>query len=161
VLSGETSAIERAVQVLEDEHFLQAVIIERQVPMHSSLFEPVGKSFRAVLEGLDFATPRLPYLPNRHGELHAEPTKADFVDLLSSHVHQPVLWRKSIDLVMQTWPDAVLVEVGPKAVLYNLLDRKWHRGVSKLHTDTNEDKAAHLDEVFASLRSQGSKGSEE
>jgi len=158
VLSGETAAVEEAVRVLEDEHFIQAVIIERQVPMHSSLFEPVGRAFREVLEGLDFASPRLPYLPNRVGRLLHEPTQAEFVELLSSHVHRPVLWRKSIDLVVESWPDVVLVEVGPKAVLYNLLDRKWHRGVHKLHTDTNEDKAAQLDQVIATLRSHGAKG---
>ncbi|MBW2528600.1 MAG: ACP S-malonyltransferase [Deltaproteobacteria bacterium] len=158
VLSGETKAIERAVQVLEDEHYLQAVIIERQVPMHCSTFQPVGVEFRKVLETLDFAKPRLPYLPNRLAELLPEPSKSDFVDLLSTHVHEPVLWKKSIDLVVETFPDPVLVEVGPKRVLFNLLDRKWHRGVAKLHTDTNEDKAAHLEQVLAELGAGGAKG---
>lgn len=156
VLSGESAAIEQAVAVLEEEHYLQAVIIEQQVPMHSSLFEPVGAAFRSTLEQLDFRLPRLPYLPNRLAELLREPTPDDFIDLLSTHVHQPVLWQRSVDLVLETWPDATLVEVGPKAVLYNLLDRKWHRGVAKLHTDSTDDKAAHLGTVIATLQELGS-----
>jgi [acyl-carrier-protein] S-malonyltransferase len=152
VISGDTAAVEEAVRVLEDELGVHAVMIERQVPMHSSLFEPVGARFRQALARVPFQRPRLPYLPNRLAELIAEPSTAQLVDLLSSHVHQPVLWARSIDLVVRTWPDLTLVEVGPKAVLFNLLDRKWHRGVRKLHTDSTKDTAAQLEQVLQQLR---------
>jgi [acyl-carrier-protein] S-malonyltransferase len=151
VISGDTAAVEAAMRLLEDELGLQAVLIEQQVPMHSSLFEPVGARFRQVLEAVAFRQPRLPYLPNRLGELMPAPSKAELVELLSSHVFRPVLWHKSIDLVVQTWPDLTLVEVGPKAVLFNLLDRKWHREVRKLHTDSTKDTEAHFEQVLAQL----------
>lgn len=151
VIAGELGLVEEVVAALEDELYIQAVIIERRVPMHSSLFEPVGAHFREYLQGLTFQSPELPYLPNRLGAFVPEPDQQQFVDLLSSHVHQPVLWRQSIDLVVETWPELVLVEVGPKAVLFNLLDRKWHRHTTKLHTDSNDDTAAHLDQIIAEL----------
>jgi [acyl-carrier-protein] S-malonyltransferase len=152
VLSGEAAAIERAVELLEEEHFINAVIIERQVPMHCSIFAPVGTRFREYLQGVPFARPARPYVPNRLAQILTNPEPKQLVELLSTHVHQPVLWQASVDLVLEHWPDAVLVEVGPKTVLYNLLDKKWHRDVRKYHTDTVEHTADHVAQLVASLR---------
>ncbi len=154
VLSGATEALETAMELLEEEHYVEATVIEKQVPMHSSLFAPVAESFRAFLETVQFNKPRLPYLPNRTAERIVEPTSEQFVTLLSEHVCKPVEWRKSIDLVMADQPDSILLEVGPKRVLFNLLDRKWHRGVSKLHLDSSEDTAAHLEQLLEQLRAK-------
>ena len=64
-----------------------------------------------------------------------------------------MLWGESIDQVLDRWPDAFLLEVGPRAVLTNLLDKKWHPGVRKAAMDSKDDTAAHLAELFARLRS--------
>ena len=151
VLSGETEALEAALQILEDDYYVQATIIERQVPMHCSIFSPVGEAFRQHLETVTFNEPKLPYIPNALGRLLDHPTQEDFVELLSTHVHRPVLWRKSIDLVLERWPDATFVEVGPLSVLFNLLNNKWHR-FRKLHSDTAEDTGAHLQLITGELR---------
>ncbi|MBI4700268.1 MAG: ACP S-malonyltransferase [Deltaproteobacteria bacterium] len=152
VLSGDAAAIERALGILEAEHFVEAVVIEREVPMHSSLFVPVGAKLREFLSTVSFRAPRLPYLPNRLGQFVDAPPPAQLVELLSTHVHRPVLWRQSIDLVLRRWPDAVLVEVGPRAVLHNLLDKKWHPGVRRYHLDSTERTGEHLAQVLARLR---------
>ena len=151
VLSGEQAALERALQIIEEELYVQATVIERHVPMHCSIFEPVGQSFRRHLEQVTFAAPRLPYLPNRLGREQPDPNRETFIELLATHVHRPVLWRASIDRVVERWPDAVFVEVGPLSVLHNLLDRKWHRN-RKLHTDSAEQTDQHLKQVIDELR---------
>ncbi|PCC75829.1 [acyl-carrier-protein] S-malonyltransferase [Nannocystis exedens] len=151
VLSGDAAAVEAAVALLEDEHYVVPTIIERQVPMHSSLFEPVGAALRPHLQRARFKAPRLPYLPNRRGEFVPAPTAAEFVDLLEEHVHTPVLWRKSIDRVAERHPGAVFIEVGPRQVLHNLLDRKWSTR-PKYATDSRDDAASHLAGVLAALR---------
>jgi [acyl-carrier-protein] S-malonyltransferase len=152
VISGETAALDEAVRLLEEELFLQPVIIERQVPMHASIFRPAGEQFRAYLSGLSFQQPKTPYLPNRLGHIKESPTQEDFVDLLSSHVYCPVLWRHSIDFLVERHPDAVFVEVGPRGVLYNLLDRRWHRDIRKFKMDSAQETAVHQQEVLAALR---------
>jgi [acyl-carrier-protein] S-malonyltransferase len=152
VLSGETAAIEEAMRLLDEEGLAQAVVIEQQVPMHCSIFKPVGDRFRSHLEQVLFRQPTLPYLPNRTAELLEAPSPAELVDLLSTHVHHPVLWARSIDLVVSRWPDPMLVEVGPKSVLYNLIDRKWHPGIRKACTDSSKDTEAHLAELIKKLR---------
>jgi len=151
VLSGERAALDEALRILENEHYVQAVVIEREVPMHCSTFGPVGARLRRHLETLRFAAPRLPYLPNRLGRILGDPTAATMVELLATHVHHPVLWRQSIDFIVDRWPDAVFVEVGPMSVLYNLLDRKWHKS-HRLRTDSAEGTPAHLGEVVSELR---------
>src|SRR5690606_27416687 len=151
VLSGDAAAIEAAVALLEDEHFVVPTIIERQVPMHASLFEPVGLAVRPHLQEARFRAPRLPYLPNRRGEFVTAPTPGEFADLLEAHVHTPVLWRKSIDRVAERHPGAVFVEVGPRQVLHNLLDRRWHAR-PRYATDNRDDAAGHRAAVLAAPR---------
>lgn len=151
VVAGDPKALDEAIRLADDELYIEGVIIEKQVPMHASSFAPVGDVFRNHLSGVDFRKPEIPYLPNRLGHIVDEPSQDLFVDLLSTHVHKPVFWRKSVDFLMEKHPDATLVEVGPKAVLYNLLDRKWHKGVQKYKTDTREETLAHIQEIAKSL----------
>lgn len=153
VLSGEHEALQEALRILEEEFYVQATVIERRVPMHCSIFEPVGQRFRRHLEQVTFARPHLPYLPNRLGCEQPDPDRSTFVELLATHVHQPVLWRNTIDWVAGRCPDAVFVEVGPLSVLHNLLDRKWHRN-RKLHTDSAEETDRHLHQVIDELRAR-------
>lgn len=154
VLSGEADAVMEAIRIVEEETFAQSRIIERQVPMHCSIFEPVGRAFREVLERTPFKRPRLPYLPNRLAELLVEPDRAMFVDLLASHVFRPVLWRRSIDLLAASIDEPVFVEVGPMAVLHNLLDRKWLRA-TRHHLDSAEDTPAQVASVLSALNRDG------
>jgi [acyl-carrier-protein] S-malonyltransferase len=154
VLSGDARAVEEAIRILEDEHYVQAVVIERQVPMHASIFEPVGAAFRRHLETVRFERPRRPYLPNRLGRVLERPSREDFVELLATHVHRPVLFRDSIDHLVARVGDAAFIEVGPMATLHNLLDRKWH-AVKRLHTDSVEDTARHFEGVVAQALEAG------
>lgn len=152
VLAGEHAALDEAIRLADDELYIEGVIIERQVPMHASMFAPVGKEFRSYLEGIPFQSPNLPYLPNRLGRFVEQADSKTLVDMLSTHVHKPVLWRASIDFLMEQQPDSILVEVGAKAVLHNLLDRKWHKGVKKFKTDSREETSAHLQSVVESIQ---------
>jgi [acyl-carrier-protein] S-malonyltransferase len=151
VIAGEQRAVQEALRILEDEHFVQPVIIDNQLPMHSSLFEPVGRAFRRYLERIEFLRPVRPYVPNRLGELIVDPDPQTFVELLSTHVHSRTYWRKSIDRIAELHPDAFFLEVGPKKVLHNMLDKKWRRN-EKLFVDGGDVPLEHLMTVIESLR---------
>jgi [acyl-carrier-protein] S-malonyltransferase len=152
VLAGEMTALQEAIRLADDELYIEGVIIERQVPMHASVFGSVGQRFRKCLQKLPFVQPKKPYIPNRLAKLINSPTSETFIDLLATHVHHPVLWRASIDMLMEQFEDLVFVEVGVKAVLHNLFDRKWHKGVKKFKTDSRENSVQHLQEVVESLQ---------
>lgn len=140
VIAGSPPAIEAASAILDEEHGVECKIIERRVPMHASFFAPVAAALRPALDLAPFRAPRSPYLPNVTGRFEHAPTPARFADLLARHVHSPVLFRASIDLLAEESPGAAFVEVGPRAVLFNLLSRKWRSG-ARFKTDTTNDRA--------------------
>lgn len=143
VLSGERAALERALDLLEREHFIEGVVIEPRIPMHSSRFEPVGHALRPVLDQVGWKSPTRPYLPNVLGRFVEDPGPAQFVTLLSQHVHRPVLWRQSIDCIAGHVERAVFVEVGPRRVLCNILNKKWRRE-PRFATDPGDERPASL-----------------
>lgn len=150
VVSGERDAVAAAIRIAEEEYYAQGVVIERRIPMHSSMFDRVAARYRAHLDDVRFRRPRLPYLPNRLGCLLGTPTREQFVQLLSEHVRHPVLWRLSVDHVREHWRDATFVEVGPMSVLKNLMNRKWCRNRTYC-TDRREGTALHLEQLVAEL----------
>jgi [acyl-carrier-protein] S-malonyltransferase len=150
VLSGERTALELALGLLEREHFIEGVIIEPRIPMHSSRFEPVGRALRTVLERVRWHSPAKPYLPNVVGRFVEDPGPAQFVALLSQHVYRPVLWRHSIDFIADHVEDAVFVEVGPRRVLCNLLSKKW-RSNPRFATDLGEGEPVSLEQLIEEL----------
>lgn len=150
VISGERAAVEAALNILEEEFYVPGVVIEPRIPMHSSRFAPVAAAFRTELERAPWKMPQRPYLPNVYGHAVDAPSADDLVEALSLHVHSPVLWRASLEVLTDGHPDAVFVEVGPRAVLHNLLGRKWlaHR---KHKTDGRGDLHAHFAAVVEEL----------
>jgi acyl transferase domain-containing protein len=112
--------------------------------MHSPLFEGVVAEFRQALERVCWTQPKNDYLPNVLGDFVPLPSADVFVNLLSDHIRKPVLWKKSIESLCRDVPDAVLVEVGPKSVLYDLLGRRWINR-PRFKTDNPDD----FEESFA------------
>ncbi len=125
VIAGTCAAVQVASEIVREELGCECVTIERSLPMHSSLFRPVASGLAPVLRAAPWRTPRLPYLPNALGDFVHEPSPKRLCELLALHVYRPVLWRASIESALRAHPDAVFVEVGPRAVLHNLLARKW------------------------------------
>lgn len=151
VLAGDPKAVERAAQVLEEEHAAHVVTIERRVPMHCSRFSPVAEAFRPHLAAAAWKEPRCAYLPNVVGSRIEAATPADFVRCLSEHVHRPVRWRTSIEQLHACCPEAVFIEVGPRNVLHNLLSKRW-LPVSRLRTDDDVDPVATFTATVDALR---------
>jgi [acyl-carrier-protein] S-malonyltransferase len=150
VLSGERAALELALDLLEREFFIEGVIIEPRIPMHSSRFEPIGRALGTVLEQVAWKAPGGPYLPNVVGRFVQDPGPAEFVTLLSQHVYRPVRWRHSIDFVAAHVEDASFVEVGPRRVLCNMLNRKW-RTNPRFAADPGKEGPASLEALIEGL----------
>ena len=147
VIAGEHQAVEAVMRLIEDEEpAVAAIVIENRIPMHTPLFRSVSAAFRPTLDSHAFLPFRKPYIPNVLGEPIETLDAGTVRDLLQRHVFQPVHWRKSIDHLVAHAPDARFIEVGPGAVLYNLLQRRWH-GNQRFHTD-NPDR---LDGRFARI----------
>jgi [acyl-carrier-protein] S-malonyltransferase len=139
VIAGARAAIDAASAILEDEFGgVECRVIEQRVPMHASIFAPVATALRPKLDHARFRMPGRPYLPNVLGRFEEEPHAPRIADLLAQHVYSPVLFRASIDFLAERYPDAAFIEVGPRAVLYNLLNKKWRKN-PRFKTDAPED----------------------
>jgi [acyl-carrier-protein] S-malonyltransferase len=153
VLSGDADAVAWAAATLEDEHGACTAVIEHRVPMHSPLMIDVGRRFRTALARAAWRAPSLEYLPNVNATPMATPTADDLARLLGAHVSEPVLWDASMNVMVARHPDATFVEVGPGAVLYNLVGRTW-KGVARLRIDALDhgDPRAHFAATVEALR---------
>jgi [acyl-carrier-protein] S-malonyltransferase len=127
VLTGARDAVAAAVSIAEEELYARAVVIEHRIPMHCSLFRPVAERYRAALRAAPLRSPTKPYVSNVLGAVVAEPTPDLLRELLERHVHEPVRFRESIEAIAARHPDAAFVEVGPRSVLHDLLDRRWRK----------------------------------
>lgn len=151
VIAGDHAAVEAAAELINGEGMgVQIVVIERRIPMHTIMFAPVANDFRAHLEGAAWRRPGKPYIPNVLAEMINSPAAGDIVPLLVRHVFKPVQWRRSIDLLVNQYPDACFVEIGPGGVLFNLLQKSWHK-VPKFKTDRPDDLVAHLSATITEL----------
>ena len=143
VIAGEAGAVCEAARIADVELGVSATVIERRLPMHTSLFRPVAARLHELLGDVRWRSPVRAYVSNVTGGFVERPTAAELRDLLARHVHSPVRWRESIDAIVARVPNAVFVEVGPKAVLYNLLQRRWHSN-RKFATDLEPRDTTHL-----------------
>jgi [acyl-carrier-protein] S-malonyltransferase len=154
VVSGTLSALDELQRLIENEDYAQTRFLNRDLPMHSSLFEAVARKFREPLA----ATPvRLPfagkYLPNVLGDVFEVSHPDDVRELLSRHVAEPVQWARSIDLLVRELPSAEFVEVGTNTILCDLLKSGW-RGARYMAVDVRSARARRIDQHGASGRKE-------
>ncbi|WP_156647688.1 ACP S-malonyltransferase [Methylobacterium sp. Leaf87] len=151
VISGTRQGVEAALEILEDEYFVQGVVIDHNIPMHSSLFVGVAQKFGEHLARGAWRQARGFYLSNVTAVPIEDPSPAVLTELLTAHVHSPVLWRQSVEAVVARHPDAVFIEVGPRRVLYNLLQSKWVSN-RKLKTDGESGAAPDFAAIAVALK---------
>ena len=153
VVAGDADAVTWVAARLEDEYGAHTTVIERRVPMHSPLMRGVGAAFAASLAAAAWQRPALAYLPNVSATPVHAATPADFVEHLTAHVSAPVLWDRSVDGAAAAHGAATFVEVGPGAVLHNMLGRAW-KGLRRARLDADDglDPRQHFAHTVEGLR---------
>jgi [acyl-carrier-protein] S-malonyltransferase len=157
VLSGEHSAVEAAAARVEEEAYAQVRVIDSRLPMHSRIFRPAAEEFRSALDRVHWQAPKLPYAPNVDGCLVASPTADIIVDRLYRHVFTRVRWSHVVGAMVERFPGAAFVELGPKSVLHDLFSREY-RNVRSFHTDDAEGGFAAFRPVVDALRNVRARG---
>jgi [acyl-carrier-protein] S-malonyltransferase len=149
-VSGDREAVDAVLEALGSNHVQHSYIDER-LPAHSPLMADAAAQFRQSLERATWGTPRLPYVPNTLARLLPQPSRDKFVDALARQLHQPVLWRESLDLVTGTAPEPFLVEVGPKTFLHGLATAGWLTCPARA-TDSAQGFGPHFARLVQELR---------
>lgn len=120
VISGDTDAVEHAVQLAKEKGCRLAKILPVSGAFHSPLMKPALEGLKNRLEEISFNDPRCPFYSNAT----AEPTGDASVvkDQLIAQLTSPVRWTQTL-LNMQKNGITEFVEIGPGKVLQGLVKR--------------------------------------
>jgi len=118
VISGHTTAVERATRLASERGAKRAIMLSVSAPFHCSLMKPAQDRLAVDLQSLGFQTPGVPIVCNVDAELVENADRAQ--DALVRQVTGAVKWdpsmRRLITKGIQTF-----VEVGPGKVLCGLM----------------------------------------
>ena len=143
VISGATSAVERAVALAPDHGIKRAVMLPVSAPFHSPLLSPAAETMAAAFEEVPFMPLAVPVVCN----VTARPVHeaGDVPGLLVRQVTAMVRWRESV-LHMAGEGVDTLIEVGAGKVLTGLA-RRIDRGLGASSVGTVADVEALLEQA--------------
>jgi [acyl-carrier-protein] S-malonyltransferase len=120
VLSGDTEAVERAVEIAPGKGAKRAIMLSVSAPFHCALMAPAADAMATALAEVTLHPPRLPLIANVTAEATDDP------DIIRQHlvtqVTTMVRWRESV-LCMRDRGVDTLVELGAGKVLTGLTRR--------------------------------------
>ena len=120
VLSGETKAVERAVEVAKAKGVKRAMMLPVSAPFHCRLMRPAAEAMAEALSKVAVRPPRVPLVANVRAEPISDPTV--IVRSLIEQVTDTVRWRESVLFMVQAGV-TTFYEVGAGKVLAGLIRR--------------------------------------
>ncbi len=120
VLSGEKSAVERAVEIARAHGVKRAMMLPVSAPFHCSLMRPAADAMVEALSQVAVRPPRVPLVTNVQAQPVSDP--AAIVRCLVAQVTGTVRWRESVLFMVQAGV-AMFYEVGAGKVLAGLIKR--------------------------------------
>ena len=121
VISGETSGVERAMELAKEAGAKRAIKLPVSGAFHSPLMQPAVVGLTNAIATSAFTDPLYPVYSN----VTAEPatTAVEAKDLLLRQLTSPVRWSTEVRNMAAQFPEALFVEMGPGNVLTGLMGR--------------------------------------
>jgi len=120
VLSGDKSAVERAVDVAKARGVKRAMMLPVSAPFHCALMQPAAQVMAEALSRVAVTPPRVPLIANVLAAPVMDP--AAIVQALVEQVTGTVRWRESVTVMAQAGVTA-FYEIGSGKVLAGLIKR--------------------------------------
>ncbi|MDA8637357.1 ACP S-malonyltransferase [Rhodospirillales bacterium] len=143
VISGKTSAVERAVEVAKEKGAKRAMLLQVSAPFHCPMMAPAAEVMADALSKVDVSAPVVPLIANVTAGPVSDP--AEIQRLLVEQVTGMVRWRESVE-TMKTMGVDTLIEVGSGKVLSGLARR-----IDRELTATNVGSPADVEAFLGSL----------
>jgi len=137
VISGDKSAIERAVDIAKSRGAKRAMLLPVSAPFHCALMQPAADAMAEALATVAIKTPVVPLVANVLAKPISDPV--DIVRSLVAQVTGTVRWRESIAFMAANGVQT-FYEVGSGKVLSGLIKRIAN-GASGVAIGTPEDVA--------------------
>lgn len=120
VISGETAAIARAVELLAAKGAKKVVPLKVSGPFHSSMIQSAGIKLKEALSQTEIHKPKIPVIANVSADYYQGPE--EIREFLSQQVYSSVRWTQTVQRMLA---DGVseFVECGPGKVLTGLIRR--------------------------------------
>ncbi|SFP48486.1 ACP S-malonyltransferase [Tranquillimonas alkanivorans] len=138
VISGQKSAVERAVEVAKAHGAKRAVLLPVSAPFHCRLMEPAARTMADALAQVEIAAPKVPVVANVTASAESDPDRIR--TLLVEQVTGAVRWRESVGYMVAEGVDDFW-EVGAGKALSGMI-RRIEKGASVRQVGTPEDVAA-------------------
>ena len=143
VISGETAAVEKAMELAKVKGAKRAILLPVSAPFHCSMMAPAADVMRDALAGVNMNDPVVPLVANVRASMVAD---ADTIrDLLVEQVTSMVRWTESVTFMKEQGVET-LVEIGAGKVLSGLV-RRIDRDLNALNVGTPEDVENVLGEL--------------
>ena len=120
VLSGDKSAVERAVDIAKARGVKRAMMLPVSAPFHCALMQPAAQVMAEALSQVAVTPPRVPLVANVLAAPITDP--AAIVQALVDQVTGTVRWRESVTVMAQAGVTA-FYEIGSGKVLTGLIKR--------------------------------------
>jgi [acyl-carrier-protein] S-malonyltransferase len=153
VISGDATAVKRAVEIASQSGAKRAVILPVSAPFHCALMMPAQQRLEPDLRSAKFSDLCFPLITNVDAEAISKGDEA--CDALIRQVTQPVRWLDSVHEMIEAGV-TIFVEVGPGKVLTGLL-RQIDRSVRGLNVEDAASLQATLDKI-AQARAEAAEG---
>ncbi|HUA14505.1 MAG TPA: ACP S-malonyltransferase [Verrucomicrobiae bacterium] len=143
VISGNTAAVERAVQLAETRGAKKAKLLPVSAPFHCSLMKPAQDRLQADLDALKMNKPAYPVACNVDADLVEDDLRAR--DTLLRQVTGSVKWDQCVRLLIARGVET-FIEVGPGKVLWGLM-----RQIDRSKTALNVSDEASLSKTVGAV----------
>ncbi|WP_163408674.1 ACP S-malonyltransferase [Flavobacterium ajazii] len=120
VISGETSAVEKACEAMKAAGAKRALILPVGGAFHSPMMEPAREELAAAIEATSFSTPICPVYQNVTA--NAVSDAAEIKKNLIIQLTAPVKWTQSVQQMIADGA-TLFTEVGPGKVLAGLINK--------------------------------------
>jgi [acyl-carrier-protein] S-malonyltransferase len=143
VISGNASAVKRAVEIASQSGAKRAVILPVSAPFHSALMMPAQEKLEKDLQTTAFAALQLPLVTNVDADTIRTGDEAR--SALIRQVSMTVRWEESMRMLLDEGVNT-FVEVGPGRVLTGLM-RQIERSVASLNVEDEKSLAGTLEKI--------------
>ena len=143
VLSGDKSAVERAVKIAADKGVRRCIMLPVSAPFHCALMKPAADVMEAALADAALVAPVVPVVANVSAEAVSDPTIIR--GLLVRQVTEMVRWRECV-LYMKAQGVDTLVELGAGKVLGGMVRR-----IDKEMTGRSVQGPADIEEILKNI----------
>ena len=143
VISGNASAVKRAVEIASQSGAKRAVILPVSAPFHSALMMPAQEKLEKDLQAIAFADLQVPLVSNVDADTIRTGDEAR--NALVRQVSMTVRWEESMRALLDEGVNT-FVEVGPGRVLTGLM-RQIERSVASLNVEDEKSLAVTLEKI--------------